>query len=271
LNLEEAKCIPISAVREKISHVQINLHEGANAVDYVRAYLKATGEDHTEFDILRWMNNMFGDDTHLPKINAMLSPKDEKKNIDWRIMQEFEIEDVALIRYLERRGINIEIAKRYLKEVYIRNRKQRQSMYALGFKNEDNGFSVINPFIDVRIGRQEISFIRCGKFFVNKVHVFSNFMDMLAAFSAFPDLPKKCDVICLNDPELLPLSFVYLKKYSYKKIYSWMPNSKPGADQINRLTDFVRKEQGVKHLICNDIYRKFVDVLSWRISENKTA
>lgn len=240
-------------------------------MEFLEAYLKAIGEDYTRVDALRWLNNMFGESGNYVCSKKAAKVKKEKRSSDWRILQEIELEDLALVRCLERKGIGLDIARQYLKEIYIRNRKKRESMYALGFKNEEGDYVAFNPFIDEQIGKPGITIIRCNKKSRKVIHVFENFMDMLAAFTAFPKLPKNYDVICLNSPNLITQSFAYLTSDTYKKVYSWMPNNKRGIKQIKQLNASIKKQQGMKHMICNEVYHGHVDVISWWKHQSKTA
>ena len=75
--------------------------------------------------------------------------------------QHLEVRDLthpALLRYLEGRGINIELAKRECKELHFTN--NGRPFFAIGFPNIAGGYEVRNSFFKGCIAPKDITHIR---------------------------------------------------------------------------------------------------------------
>ena len=96
--------------------------------------------------------------------------------------QHLEVRDLthpALLRYLEGRGINIELAKRECKELHFTN--NGRPFFAIGFPNMTGGYEVRNSFFKGCIAPKDITHIRQQGEPREKCLVFEGFMDFLSA------------------------------------------------------------------------------------------
>ena len=165
MNIEQAKCISMSnflesigqkAIKddereawylsplrvEKTASFKVNKRQnvwydfgipiGGDIVDFACYYLKSKGEDHTTSDALRYISNLGQDFCHFVDVKDRQSiytePKLAIKDVD-------VVRHIALIRYLERRGIEIDLAKKYLKEIRLFNKANNAHLFTLGFRN----------------------------------------------------------------------------------------------------------------------------------------
>ena len=95
--------------------------------------------------------------------------------------QHLEVRDLthpALLRYLEGRGINIELAKRECKELHFTN--NGRPFFAIGFPNIAGGYEVRNSFFKGCIAPKDITHIRQQGEPREKCLVFEGFMDYLS-------------------------------------------------------------------------------------------
>ena len=84
----------------------------------------------------------------------------------------------ALLAYLQKRGINLELAKRECSEArYTHNGKR---YFAIAFPNGSGGFEVRNPYFKGCIAPKEISHIRQAGKARTACYVFEGFMDYLS-------------------------------------------------------------------------------------------
>ena len=89
-----------------------------------------------------------------------------------------ELAHPALLRYLQERRINIELAKSECKELhFVHNGK---SYFAIGFPNVTGGYEVRNQFFKGCIAPKDISYIRQQGEPKNTCFVFEGFMDYLS-------------------------------------------------------------------------------------------
>ncbi len=91
---------------------------GGTNIDFVRAYLKSTHENHTVSDALRWIRNMM---RHKPVVAPVTTVDYSLTDRKLTLPDVKGISQAGLIHYLEARGIPIAIANNYLKEVRVHN------------------------------------------------------------------------------------------------------------------------------------------------------
>ena len=95
--------------------------------------------------------------------------------------QHLEVRDLthpALLRYLQGRGINVELAKRECKELHFTN--NGRPFFAIGFPNMAGGYEVRNSFFKGCIAPKDITHIRQQGEPREKCLVFEGFMDYLS-------------------------------------------------------------------------------------------
>lgn len=227
---------------------------GGNAFELVVQILKASGHRHSASDALRWLSNT-NLDPALPKTRDIVRDKQSK----WQVLDAFNLLDFFLIRYLEERGINVKIAKRYVSEIYIQHKKSRTKVFAIGFKNEDGGYELRNAKFKSSVSPKTITFIRADEPNPDNVMVFEGFMDFLS-YATIKKGKVPCDIIVLNSVACVDHAFRYIKNYGYKNAYTWMDNDKAGEKAKDRLARFIETEPGLIHKPMNAFYKNYKDV-----------
>ena len=228
-------------------------------VDLAIRHLKASGEDHTVADALRWLNNMV-----VKPVPVSAPAKQQIIQLpSWRLKRTGELEDLALIRYAEKRGIPFAVAGQHFVEAYVQNSDTGERMYALGFKNEDGGYELRNIFIRSCAAPKTITFKRGDVAKPNAVHLFEGSFDYLSALIRYPQYISRHDCIILNSVACLEHALPYLKGYGYQTLYSWMDNDVQGMNTTKKITAFARSQAGLTHKPLNGFYRNFKDVNDW--------
>ena len=149
--------------------------------------------------------------------------------------QHLEVRDLthpALLRYLEGRGINIELAKRECKELHFTN--NGRPFFAIGFPNIAGGYEVRNSFFKGCIAPKDITHIRQQGEPREKCLVFEGFMDYLSFLTlrmkncpTMPDLDRQ-DYVILNSTVNVPKAIDVL--YPYERIHCMLDNDKAGYE-----------------------------------------
>jgi Toprim-like/CHC2 zinc finger len=237
---------------------------GGNSVDLVCAYLQVTGEDATVTDALRWLRNMTGyvKPSSFPREDTAARPGNEK---GWVVKKVKPIEHPALIRYLQQRGIPLELAQQHLKEVFVRHPTSYRGLFALGFKNEDGGYELRNPFFKGCVAPKTVTFIRGAVPKPEAIHVFEGFMDFLSAAAEQEGQQLDGDVLVLNSVSGLGDAIGYIKGYGYRFLFSWLDNNPAGEKATRVLADLATAEVGLTHQAMNDTYAPHEDVNAWRM------
>jgi hypothetical protein len=240
--------------------------KGGNSLDLVCAYLNSKGEDDTVADALRWLRNM----TIEPiSYNPSPKPKPVDKSNAWLLKKSQPLQKVALTRYLEQRGIGLELATKHLCEVFVQNPVSGKGMYAIGFRNEDDGYELRNPFFKSCVAPKTITFIRGEQPKPDGIHIFEGFMDYLSAESRCPEQVANHDRIVLNSTSCLDDAFAYIKGYGYQIVHSWLDNDAAGTKAQDKLNEFVKTQQSLMHKPMNAIYAPYKDVNEWHMTTQK--
>ena len=189
--------------------------------------------------------------------------------------QHLEVRDLthpALLRYLQGRGINVELAKRECKELHFTN--NGRPFFAIGFPNMAGGYEVRNSFFKGCIAPKDITHIWQQGEPREKCLVFEGFMDYLSFLTlrmknclTMPDLDRQ-DYVILNSTVNVPKAIDVL--YPYERIHCMLDNDKAGYVA----TRAIELEYSYRVRDFSDNYRGYSDLndyLCGRKQEQKNA
>lgn len=296
MNFQEAHKIPLSVILEKLSAVRkrqtqseewylspfrqertasfhVNLIKnvwfdfgeeiGGSVIELACEHLKRSGEDYTREDGKRWLCNM----THSKPVENL--PKTLQKQTTKLIIEKVtDIHHLSLKRYLKDRGIEFALAKKYLKEVRIRNLEKDTAFYALGMKNEDGGWELRNPFYKGCIGPKAPTFIRGTIPKPTTIDISEGMFDFLTVLTIEKKEQLNGDFLVLNSVSCLNKGTPFIKSYGYEKLNSWLQNDEAGIKASERLKEFVAQEE---NLILQPMNKKFIphkDINAWHMHIN---
>ncbi|QEC79347.1 toprim domain-containing protein [Mucilaginibacter ginsenosidivorax] len=295
MNIEQAKCIPMSSILEKINCHPVKYSEkeawyrsplrqektasfqvlyktnrwhdfgegiGGDTIDFVRAYLNLCEVNDSIPDALRWINNMVGNTAYIAFVPHDVAGNTETDKSLIRNSVE-PIKHRGLINYIERRGIDFKLAKSHLKQLSLTNKKTDKKFYALGLKNEENGYEIRNPYFKGCAGKKHITFIRGTKPKPDDIHLFEGMFDYLTYLTIKKQ--HEHDVIILNSLSCLKFATPYIKGYGYKKAATWLDNDLSGQKATEVLAAFFKTEDDLIHKPMNSIYENFKDVNAWHM------
>lgn len=240
--------------------------KGGDIINFVCAYLEKSEESHTVSDALRWIKNMSG---YVPSIAPVTSNDEPKEDPKLVVKNVNEINHLALVRYLEKRGVPLKIASKHLKEIYVQNKDTGKSMFALGLKNEEGGYELRNPFFKGCVGSKSVSFIRGNIPKPEGIHVFEGFMDYLSILADVNREKLDDDAIILNSLSCMKMATPYIKGYGYKTAWTWMDNDDAGKKATQSLDEFFKTEQDLSHRPMNESYEPHKDVNAWLVQKLK--
>lgn len=164
----------------------------------------------------------------------------------------------ALLRYLQGRGINIELAKRECKELHFTN--NGRPFFAIGFPNMAGGYEVRNSFFKGCIAPKDITHIRQQGEPREKCLVFEGFMDYLSFLTlrmkncpTMLDLDRQ-DYVILNSTVNVPKAIDVL--YPYERIHCMLDNDETGY----KATQAIALEYSYHVRDFSDNYRGYSDL-----------
>lgn len=268
--LREEKTASFHVSKKKNCWYDFGIGKGGNVIDFACAYLASHQENNTVVDALRWLEHMSG---NMPRITAVAQPP-LTKEIDPPALALKSVEplgNIALIRYLEGRGIAIPIARLYLKEAAVLNTRTGKTITALAFPNDEEGFELRNPFFKGSVIRKGLSFIRGSSQRHEGLHIFEGQMDFLSVMSRLKATRLKHDVIVLNSLSFLPVATPYIEGCNYDVVYSWLDNDPAGLESQQSLNTYLETERKTKHRPMNVAYKPYKDVNEWHCYTPKLA
>jgi hypothetical protein len=299
MNIEQAKTVPLTAIldklgitpqrktetdywylspfrKEKTASFKVHLPKniwydfgeniGGDVIAFVTTYLAREGEAATCSDALRWIGNMCGD---IPRIAPVETHDDVQPEPKLKLISAKDIKHPALEKYLEDRGIRVDVAKHYLQEVRVKNKETGSSLFALGLLNEDNGYELRNSFFKGCVGKKSISVIRGKNPSGEGLHMFEGVMDFLSIVTDLPDGKLDHDAIVLNSLSCLGKASAYIHRFGYSSLWTWMDNDEAGQKAKANIQAFVENEAGLSHYPMNDSYKDFKDVNEWHVHNLK--
>lgn len=238
---------------------------GGDVIDFATHYLRYSNESHTIVDVLRWLQNMTDERFSVPNIpsetfqNTNDDPVLILRSVD-------QIRFVGLIKYLEKMGIPLSLAQKYMKEVRVFNKNTNKTFLALGVKNENGGYELRNPFFNGCIKPRTITFIRGLKPQPRGVQIFKDILDYASLLSHIDDDRMEHDTILLNSLSCAQLAIPYIQNYPYQTMYSWLDNDIAGQRATNVLSRFANSQSNLTHLKMNKVYDGFKDVKEWYVA-----
>lgn len=188
-----------------------------------------------------------------------------KPNISLVLKSKKNIKHFGLIRFLESRGIPLNLAKQYFKELHVQEKETGKSFLALGFPSEEGGFELINPFFNGHVGAEGISFIRGAVPKPEVIHVYKNALDFLSVITQLNGKRPKGDSIILHSWSCMKKTLPYIQHYGYRYCFTWFENNEAGLKAGGMLSELFTSETSLKQVNMNKVYQPYQDVNTWHM------
>lgn len=161
-----------------------------------------------------------------------------------------------LIEYFTQRRINLNIAKKYCKEIHYRIADKK--FYAIGFPNNSYGYALRNPYFKGCLPPSDVSYIPTPS---KRINLFEGFMDYLSLLTMSPEEEEKSALI-LNSISNIRKSKIFLSKHSL--VCSYLDNDEGGRTALDKLI-----EDGFLVQDCSSVYQNFKDLNEYLCAESK--
>ena len=161
-----------------------------------------------------------------------------------------------LLEYLQERKINTDIATKVCDEIHYQIKGR--NYFAIGFKNDNSGYEIRNPYFKGCISPKSITYIKLHKE-EDTCYLFEGFMDYLSFLSlqSKDDSFKYCEPqnsIILNSISNLSKSIPILE--SHHKIQSFLDNDNAGQ----KVFDELKSKFGSRIVDASDSYSGHKDL-----------
>lgn len=271
MNTEQAKQLSLPDILRKLGHQPAKTTKEGREVWYASPF--RTEKDpsfHTSFLGGKWIWKDFGDaggtvidfimryrNTDVKGALSFLDDlygvtpihystiKTAKSNPKTELTEEaiFQLDQVysfgsrakSILFYItQERGINAEIAKKYLKEVHFKNLQTGKPYFAAGFLNVKNGYEIRNPYFKSTVGEKAISHLQNGS---KTVLVFEGFLDFLSYLTDKKQNDTPDDVIILNSISFHVQAAEAIQSKGYTTILTFFDNDRSGNELTNNYAD----------------------------------
>lgn len=163
----------------------------------------------------------------------------------------------SLTDYLCGRGIDQDLAKNYLKEVYYYAGEKH--FFALGWKNEKGGWELRNKYSKLATSKS-YTFISGGR--TDTCNVFEGMLDYLSALVYFQKEKSDCDTIILNSLAMVNTVMPLLEEY--QKVSLFLDNDSAG----NASTKELILAENIDAVDRRRIYKGYKDFNEFLIQTN---
>lgn len=140
------------------------------------------------------------------------------------------LKNPALIAYVNSRFIDIQIARKYINEIYYR--RGERNFFTVGMENDSKGYEVRTKFFKGSILTKDITSIVRG---FNTVSIFEGFIDFLSLLTILKKDTLKSDVIILHSVAIVKRAKPIIDSNKYQKIYAFLDNDPAGNKALLEL------------------------------------
>ncbi|KOS06129.1 hypothetical protein AM493_08860 [Flavobacterium akiainvivens] len=240
---------------------------GGDVIKFACNYLVSGNDGSAVSAALKWLQ-AFDTYTYTTVTYAKREPDPAERG--FQVLKASELKYRILTNFIESRGIPLELAQEFLKEVLVRNNRTGWQFRAIGLYTEAEGFEIRTEDLKASVGAKSISFIRGTELPAKEIHVFEGMMDFLSAFAQHEKQHFEGDVIVLNSVSLAPQAVPYITNYrNYKKLTTWLDNDEAGRDATKYFKELAVNES-IEFEAMNDLYAPYKDVNDWHVQTLKS-
>lgn len=225
---------------------------GGKIIDYMMIYHRTDAKG-----ALAQVNRLFNSNTPKVEKRSRILTKEPKDN-PLKLVSAKAIFSQALIDYLEERKVNINIARKYLKQIQFQHEEKKTKGFALGFPNRKDGYELRNKFFKGVVGTKDISIIPGVQIGTN-VQLIEGFFDFLSLLTIYNKERPQSDVILLNGSGQIGEAINYIKQTNYLSAQTWFDNDEGGKKALSNLKDAF-KDRNLNIVPQNKKYQGFNDV-----------
>ncbi|WP_461099728.1 toprim domain-containing protein, partial [Telluribacter humicola] len=180
----------------------------------------------------------------------------EKAKDGIKIIKVRKLQNPALSQYVVHRGISIELANHYLKEVTYESKGK--SYFAVGFQNDLGGFELRSKYFKGGTSPKWLSVVPGEE--PDHINLFEGFFDFLSCCQHHKVLRLPGSALVLNSLSLLHRALPILSRYRY--INAFLDNDSAGAKAIASI-----KQQGMQVEDYSYLYASYKDYSDFLIAK----
>ena len=191
------------------------LAAGGSVIDFVMAYKRC--EVAEAFAIIRSKKI-----TSVTPLLAAVPVVYNNNPIELRSIK--SLQNTVLVGFLKSRGLDIEIAKNYVNEIYYR--RTNRNYFTVGMKNDSGGYEIRTDNFKGCILSKDLTTIKNG---FDTISIFEGFIDFLSLLTIKKIDRLKSDVIILHSTSQINKAIDKISNSNYNKIYAFLDNDEAGG------------------------------------------
>ncbi|WP_245984157.1 toprim domain-containing protein [Gillisia mitskevichiae] len=167
------------------------------------------------------------------------------------IIQVKPITKSYLKKYVRSRGISLEVARSYCKEVWYECREK--SYYAIGLQNKDGGWELRSLYFKTSSSPKSYTYLQNEN---DNLVVCEGMFDLLSIAEIYPEELNGSDIIVLNSLSFLQQITSYFKNYTSVDLY--LDNDQSGKKNAKKLFQYYPhlKDQSNRYKNYKDLNEK---------------
>lgn len=224
------------------------LGDGGNVLDFVMQYYHLS----TISEALRKLDNLEGwvAKAPAPPKPAKVTEKDLGDSMSVSKVQ--PLQNSALIKYLQGRGVNVDIARSYVQEIYYTYNYRHY--FALAFQNRSGFYEMRNPYYKGVSGHKDISIIPGTT--DGEAMVYEGFMDCLSALTYYQTPTPAITAIVMNSAAMKDKTIEALTAMGVRKVHLYLDHDTSGQALAGAIREALT---GVEVIDQSDVYAGWKD------------
>lgn len=172
----------------------------------------------------------------------------------------------ALIQYLQRRRIDVEVAQPFVQEIYYR--RNDKPYFALAFANNSGAYEARNPYFKGIIGgSKDITIIEAGKGDKTAMAVFEGFMDFLSAIM-LSGHPPTMPVLVLNSTAMQGKAIETIQQMGVEMVHLYLDRDVAGQELTGYFTEHLA---GITVMDKSLLYDGYKDLNDYLVSRSQAT
>ena len=176
------------------------------------------------------------DNSKQSKVIDKLGENKPPKNDNLEIIRIELLTNAALMDYVRERKVDVDLAQKYLKEIYLHNRSTGKTYFALAFENDSGTYDIRNKYIQGSIGKKDVTSLNLPSG-APQVLIFEGFFDFLSYVSDLRENALLGAVIVLNSVNMVNRVTERLKTGNFERIFLYLDNDVAGSTATNMFLD----------------------------------
>ncbi len=243
--------IPSFKVNKKLNRwYDHGLGKGGNIIDFALQYHNCTiGE------LLNLLSNVSSFHQPLQAPAEQIRSSEECKI---KIIKEAPLLSFALVRYLQKRKIPLEVAERFCRQ--LRYELNGKEYFGIGFKNNSGGYEIRNPYSKLSSSPKDITTFNNG---AKEAAVFEGFTDFLSFMAIHENQQQNNhDFVILNSVSFFEKARPFMEEHETIKLY--LDNDTTGQNYSRYALSLSNKYKDESHL-----YKLYKDFNEWLVNFGK--